>query len=352
MRRWGTTVGSAGRETALVLLILALGGTLTALTPYFLNLASLLNLTQFTAVLGLLGLGQFMVILGGGGGIDLSCAGNLNLSGVLMALLVQHHVSTGLAAIIAVLAGIALGTVNAVVVVVARVPALIATLATYYAYDSLALGVSGGASLSPFPSGFAWLGQGYTFGVPNQVLFVLLPVLVLVWVALRWSLFGRSLYAVGQSERAATLAGVRVARVRFWTYVIMGALAGLAAVVSNSWFMSATPDVGDVYLLESIAVVVLGGIDIFGGVGRASGFILSLILVTLIESGLQLANISSEVQLGLLGLVLIGAVVINQLLNQARFRETVARGKARLLERLAPKLTRNPTTSGREQRVL
>ena len=301
------------RRLSLGLLIIAAGIVMSLLSPYFLRPDNLLSMTQYGAVLGLLALGQTFVILGGGGGIDLSVGSMMSLTSVGFGLLaVDAGLDPWLAALGAVLAGALLGAVNALLINVLRLPALIATLGTLYLFASLALVLSGGTDINGFDrSGFAFLGQSKIAGIPTQVLLVLVPVYIFAAFVMTRTKSGREIYEVGNNAQAALLAGVNVRRVRSGLYIASGALAGLAAVVNASWLLNAKAVAGNGMELQAITIAVLGGVVITGGIGRVSGTLLGLTLVVVLNAGLQLAGVSNTWQIGLLGAVLIASVLLN-----------------------------------------
>jgi ribose/xylose/arabinose/galactoside ABC-type transport system permease subunit len=304
------------RSAFLFLLILFLGICLSFLSPYFLNISNLLEMTQFGAVLALLGLGQTLVILGGRGGIDLSVGAILSLSGVLMALLYHAGLNMWAAAMAAVVLGGLFGYCNGVLVANLNMPPLIVTLGTSYIFSSISLVITNGVPVSGLPAGFAFLGQGKILGVPAQVLLVVIPVVILLIWIINQTTFGRSIYMVGVSDTAARLAGVQVKKVRLRLYVISGLLAGLGAVVMTSWLMAAKPDIGNGYDMQSITVAVLGGTSMMGGEGNLFGTILAVLIITMIYNGMQLANITSVWQLAVMGILLLGAIIANNILEK------------------------------------
>jgi ribose/xylose/arabinose/galactoside ABC-type transport system permease subunit len=304
------------RSVFLFLLIIVLGIGLSFLSPYFLNISNLLEMTQFGAVLALLGLGQTLVIVGGRGGIDLSVGAILSFSGVLMALLYHAGLNMWAAAAAAVILGGLFGYFNGVLVANLNMPPLIVTLGTSYIFSSISLVITNGVPVSGLPAGFAFLGQGKILGVPAQVLLVVIPVVILfIWIINRTT-FGRSIYMVGVSDTAARLAGIHVKKVRLRLYVISGLLAGLGAVVMTSWLMAAKPDIGNGYDMQSITVAVLGGTSMMGGEGTLLGTILAVLIITMIYNGMQLANITSVWQLAVMGILLLGAIVANNILEK------------------------------------
>jgi len=300
------------RTALLVALILVTSVVMSLISPYFLVLDNLLTMTQFGAVIGLLALGQTLVILGGGGGIDISVGSMLSLCGVLMGLVVGQGVNVWAAAAAALVIGLMLGALNGLLVTAVGIPALIATLGTLYLFGSAAQVLAGGSQIGGFDqAGFSFLGTGTVLGVPTQVLFVLLPIYAAVAWVMRRSLFGRRVYEVGNNDRAARLVGASPALTRFWLYCLSGLLAGIGAVVTNSWLLVARPGAGEGFELQSITIAVLGGTHIFGGRGRVSGTLLAVLLIVILSSGLQLAGVDPSWQAGILGIVLVLSVVLN-----------------------------------------
>lgn len=306
----------ADRRPFLVVLTLVTGALMSVLSPFFLSVDNILNITKFGAVIGLLALGQTLVVLGGGGGIDLSVGSMLGLSGISMGLLVGAGTNVWLAAAAAVGVALLLGVCNGVLVTAVGIPPLIATLGTLYAYESAAFVAADGVTLTGFATaGYPFLGQGVILGVPAQVVLVLLPAYSVVGILMWRSRFGRRVYEVGNNERAASLVGVSPARVRFALYCLSGLLAGVGAVVTNSWLLAARPGAGSNLVLQTITIAVLGGTSIFGGRGTISGTLLAVLFIVVLSSGLQLAGVDQVWQLGILGAVLVVSVMANNLLT-------------------------------------
>ncbi len=300
------------RTALLAGLIVVTGIVMSAISPYFLNIDNLLNMTQFGAVIGLLALGQTLVIIGGGGGIDISVGSMLSLCGVVMGLAVGHGLPVWPAAAVALVTGLALGGFNGALITVVGIPPLIATLGTLYFFGSGAQVLAAGTQISGFDqSGFPFLGTGTVIGVPTQVLLVLLPVYALAAWVMRRSVFGRRLHEVGNNDKALRLVGGSPARLRFTLYCVSGLLAGTGAVVTNAWLLVARPGAGEGFELQSITIAVLGGTHIFGGRGKVSGTLLAVFLIVILSSGLQLAGVDPSWQAGVLGAVLILSVILN-----------------------------------------
>ena len=300
------------RRGALVGLIVLAVILMSILSPYFLQVNNLLTLMQYSAVVGVLALGQTMVILGGGGGIDLSIGSTMSLCSVVFGLLAAGAgLSPWLAALLALVAGVVLGAINGLLITLLDVPPLIVTLGTLYLYASAAQVTTGGTDISGFDrEGFRTLGQTAIAGVPFQVLCILLPLGLLMVFVTRRTGFGRNVYAIGSNATSARLAGVSVPRTRVALYAIAGGSAGIGAIITASWLLNAKSTAGAGLELQAITIAVLGGTAITGGVGRISGVLLALVLVAVLNNGLQLAGVGATFQLGLLGAVLVISMLI------------------------------------------
>jgi ribose/xylose/arabinose/galactoside ABC-type transport system permease subunit len=299
----------------LILLVLVII-VMSLISPYFLNLYNISTMTRFGAVLALVGMGESLVILAGGAGIDLSIGAIISLSGVLFGFMVKFGLNVWLAAIGTIIVGAILGSINGVTVALLGLPPLIVTLGTMYAYGAISLVMTKGRPISGFPEELSFLANGNVLGLPTQIILVVVPAFSILQLIMEKTSFGRWVYLVGVNAEAAQFSGIQVKKVRFSLYVLNGLLAGLGAIIMSSWFMASRPDIGDGMELSAITVAVLGGFDIFGGVGNLIGTILSVLIVTLLASGLQLANINTIWQLAVLGLILLGSITINQLFAQ------------------------------------
>jgi len=302
----------SNRVFFLLLLFVIVALIMSLISPYFFDLDNMITMSRFGAVLVLVGLGQSLVILGGGAGIDLSVGSIISLSGVALGLMVGAGINDWFAATITVFIGGLLGSLNGVTIALLGLPPLIGTLGTLYAYGALALVITKGVPLSGFSENFSFLANGKILGIPTQILLIVIPVFLILLILMDKTNFGRSIYLVGVNDVAAQFSGIQVKRVRFILYTISGLLAGMGAIIMSSWFMASRPDVGNGMEMRAITVAVLGGIDIFGGVGNIGGTILAVLIVTMIASGLQLANINTIWQLAILGFILLGAVALNQ----------------------------------------
>jgi ribose transport system permease protein len=194
---------------------------------------------------------------------------------------------------------------------------LIVTLGTYYAYNGLALALTGGFSVTGLPSSFSLLGQGAFFAIPLHTLVFVIPVFVVLMLILTQTPLGRWIYATGNNEKASCLVGLPVKAIRLGVYINSGVLAALAGLVADSWLLSARPNIGENLELLSLTATLLGGTSIFGGSGGLAGSLIAVLFFTSLQVGLQMLEINNIWQLGIVVLLLIGTVLLDRTLRTA-----------------------------------
>jgi len=279
--------------------------------------------------MGMLALAQLLVIVSGAGGIDLSVGSVVTLAGMLFGFMYgEWNWPLPVALVLTVLFGSLCGLINGVLVAYAGYPPLIVTLATYYAMWSIALTINDQKPISTRPIQDmyqysqnvalpSWLGGDSLPLIPLGLFLFLIPTIIIVWLVLSTTTYGRRLYAIGTNDAAASWAGVDVARTRATAYVLSGTIAGLVAIVTVSQFASARPDSGvsgNGMALPAITIAVLGGVAITGGIGTVLGVILAAMVVTWLNAGILLTfqgNVSGQIQLVALGVLLIGSALLN-----------------------------------------
>lgn len=315
MKKIAFSIAKSRTKFLLLLFVIELI-VLSLISPYFFSVNNLMQVTQFGASLTLLSLGEALVMIAGRDGIDISVGSAMSLSGVIFGLVVIKGGSILMATVITLFTGAVLGLINGLLVAVAKVPALIATLGTQYIYGSLALYLTGGIPISGFPDSFKVLSLESTFGIPNQILFVIIPVSILVFILVYKMKFGRRVYLMGTNPEAAKFTGIREKKIRSSVYILTGVLAAVSAIINNSWLMTARADAGSGMEMQAITVAVLGGIGVAGGIGHLGGVLIGVIIITMMNSGLQIANVNSVWQLATLGFILIIAIILNQLMSR------------------------------------
>jgi rhamnose transport system permease protein len=301
---------TAAKIGGLVLLLVVELAVFTVLSPDFLTSSNLFNVMALDTENGIIALGMAIVIASGG--IDLSVGSILALSSVTMGYAVQHGQPVAVAAVVCLLTGLVCGLINGVLVVVLRLHPLLVTLGTLALYRGLALGISNGNGFSGFPVSFQYFGQTYIGPVPAQVIVWLLIALA-VYGVVNATPAGRRLLAVGINELAASFAGIRVGAVRLAVYGTSGLLTGVASLIYASRVFSDRGDTGTGLELLAIAAVVVGGASIRGGEISVARTTLAVIVIGVIPDGLQLAGIDTSWQYVTIGVVMVAAIVINEL---------------------------------------
>jgi ribose/xylose/arabinose/galactoside ABC-type transport system permease subunit len=305
------------RFSGLLLLWLIALAIFAVWAPAFFSLANFTSILQFSTLLALVTLGQTFVILTGGGGIDLSVGGIVSLSGLFIAFLIKQGTPALAAGIAGVLFGGILGSINGLIITRLRLLPLIVTLGTYYAYNGLALALTGGAPISGLPTSFGIVGQNAVLSIPLHTLLLVLPIFLVMMFILAQTPLGRWIYAIGGNEKAARLVGLPVNTIRLGVYGLSGILAALAGLVADSWLLSARPNIGDNLELLSLTATLLGGTSIFGGSGGLAGSLIAVLFFTSLQVGLQMLNVNNIWQLGLVGLFLIGSVLLDRIIRTA-----------------------------------
>jgi len=294
----------------LPLLVVAIGIATGLREPHFWSIANAQNLARQLAPLQIVVIGQLFALLSGG--LDLSVASVMACSGVVGILALPYAGLTGaLAAMI--LTGLLFGLGNGALIVGFSVSPFIVTLGMLSVAKGLALLLTGGLPLYAVPDSLVdVLGFGAVFGVPVSSVVAFAAMLAGALV-LRRTIFGRHVYAVGSSELAARNSGVRVGYVRLAVYAISGAAAGLAAIVMTAWVSAAQPLAGEGMELQSIAAVVVGGVALAGGSGNMLQAFYGVLVLGLLSNALNMAGVSSFLQVLVVGVVILLAVVVDRL---------------------------------------
>ena len=287
--------------------------------PTFLLPENLRNVANQIAVIAILAVGMTMVIVTGG--IDLSVGSLIALAAVVTASLIGRMGGEAAGAGAMVLGGAAtlalcggIGAFSGLMITRFKIPPFIATLAVMQVASGLAYIISEGRPVYRVPQSFVLLGRGAdpVLGIPWAVL--LMGVLyAAAHVLMSRTTLGRYIYAVGGNAEAARLAGVRVAAVLLFVYTTSGALAGLGGVVMASQLRSGAPTYGLMYELYVIAAVVVGGTSLSGGEGTIPGTLVGAFIIAVIQNGMNLTHVESYSQKVILGLVILGAVLLDRL---------------------------------------
>jgi ribose transport system permease protein len=290
-----------------ILLIVVIGFSMVS--PNFRTVSNGSMLLLNGSVIAFLALGQTFVLLTGG--IDLSTGANVALTGVFAAQLMHHGLPWTIAALLSLLLGVFVGTVNGLVIHYVKVPAFIVTFATQGVASSIPLILTHGNSVPVLDSNFSIVGQGRVAGVPTPVVMLVVAALI-SWFLLRCTIYGRHVYAFGGNRDAARLAGVNLARTTVSVYALSGLCAGFGGLISTSRLMIGFPTTGlGNELFFSIAAAVVGGVSLFGGTGRVPGAMIGAVLIAAVSDGMNVANVSSYWQPLVIGVIILAGVSLD-----------------------------------------
>jgi rhamnose transport system permease protein len=314
-RRWGHLL--ARWETLLVIALVGLIVLGTYLSPFFLTPGNFSNLIAALMEVAIMALPMTLIIVAGE--IDLSVESMAGLASAILGFLWAAGVPLWIGIPLVLIVGALGGLMNGLLVARGGLPSLVVTLGTLALFRGLALIVLGPRGISDFPAEFTELGFGHVPGTLIPWPFVIfLGLALLLGIVLHRTWIGRQVYAIGKNTGAARFSGVRVTRVKVGLFVLSGLIAALAGIILTSRLSSARADAGSGMTLTVVTVVLLGGVNIFGGSGTIPGVVLAVLAVAVMQNALRLAHVTVEVQSIALGLLLILSVVIPTFAHQAK----------------------------------
>ncbi|AIY06527.1 ribose ABC transporter, permease protein [Planococcus sp. PAMC 21323] len=284
---------------------------ITILNPDFLSVSNLMNVLRQVSINALIAFGMTFVILTGG--IDLSVGSTLALTGAVTAGLMASGVDPIFAMLLGLLLGAVLGAINGIIIAKGKVAPFIATLATMTIYRGLTLVYTDGRPISGLGDSltFQMLGKGYFLGVPIPVVTMIISFAILYFI-LKKTTFGRRVYAVGGNEEASILSGINADRIKIYVYSLLGLLAAVASLILTSRLNSAQPTAGEMFELDAIAAVVLGGTSLTGGRGWIVGTLIGALIIGVLNNGLNLIGVTSFFQQVVKGAVILLAVLLDR----------------------------------------
>jgi len=322
-RRWATLI--VRWETLLVVALVGLILLGTTLSPFFLTPGNFSNLIAALMEVAIMALAMTLIIVAGE--IDLSVESMAGLASAVLGFLWAAGIPLAIAIPFVLVVGALGGLTNGLLIARAGLPSLVVTLGTLALFRGLALIVLGPRGVSDFPVAFTELGFGRVPGTLIPWPFVVFSGLaVLLAIVLHRTWIGRDIYAIGKNTGAARFSGVRVTRIRVGLFMLSGLIASLAGIILTSRLSSARADAGQGMTLTVVTVVLLGGVNIFGGSGTIPGVVLAVLAVAVMQNALRLASVSVEVQSIALGLLLILSVVIPTFAHQAKSAVDRVRG--------------------------
>ncbi|MCL5962528.1 MAG: ABC transporter permease [Chloroflexi bacterium] len=296
-------------EWGLVIVIAAAMIGFTIVQPRFATIDNAQNVLRQLAPLALLAAGQAIVLIVGG--VDISIGSTIALSSVMMVYSVWW-LGTIPGIIVGVLTGAVVGVVNGFIIAKWKVNAFVITLAMMTAIRGFALQITGGIPLhGNIPDDMLIIGNGFVGPIPIPLI-IAAAGFVFLYLFLNRTPVGRHLYAIGGNELAARLAGIKIFPAKVLAYVLCGAFAGMAGVILSSRGALGGPNMGQGFELDAIAAAVIGGVAFGGGEGKVRGVILGVLLLSVIKNGLNMYNVSSFIQLIVIGLIIASAIVVDR----------------------------------------
>jgi ribose/xylose/arabinose/galactoside ABC-type transport system permease subunit len=290
---------------AIICLLLALS------TPRFFTISNLITIGNQVSINALLAFGVTFVIIAGG--IDLSLGSMVAVTGVVAATYAHPDSYPVIVPIfVGLAAGCAIGAFNGLVITKSKVPPFIVTLGTMTIGRGLALIFSNGRPVSNLSNSFNFIGGGNILGIPFPII-ILITAFIVCSVILNKTILGRYIYAVGGNEPAARASGIRVNNVKMWVYTICGLLSAMGGILLTSRITTGQPNAGAGFELDAIAAAIIGGTSTSGGTGTMTGTLIGALLIGVISNSLDLLNVTSYYQQVVMGVIIIGAVVLDSM---------------------------------------
>ena len=305
--------GAGKTEIFLLCFLAALFALFAVLSPVFFQFSNIMNLLRQTSIAGIIALGMVFVIISGG--IDLSVGSVLGFSGAITAMMVTNGIAIPVAISVAILASTGIGLINGILVYDGKVPPFIATMGMMALVRATLMLMTNARMISGLPESFLAIARFSPLGV---------PLLGIVWIALTFialfiakkTVFGRNIYAFGSNQESARLSGINVRVTVYGTYMFSAIMCAIAGVLITSRLSNAAPTAGTGFELDAIAASVVGGASLSGGQGSVIGVFLGAIIMQTLRQGGTLLGINAHIMEIFIALVIITAVLLDQLLRQ------------------------------------
>lgn len=314
--RFKRTVTYLKKNFVIVIAIIGLGTIFALTSEYFLRFENLKNILLQSSSIGIVAIGQAVVLLAGD--FDLSVGQITCVTSCFCAYLMKMlGFNPIIAILLALFLGLAIGTMNGLLIAYARIPAFIATLGFQNICKGAAKIITNGSPIANLPEGISFLGRGYVLGIPICVIIMITLYIVTAFVSRKTKL-GRNIYAVGGGSEAAFFAGINVKKIRCITFSIAGTLAAIGGVILTSRLNSGSVTNGNLYEFDAIIGCVIGGISLTGGKGKIIQAMFGSIFLILFFNGMTMLNIDPFYQDVLKGIVLVAAVALDVFRNRKR----------------------------------
>jgi ribose/xylose/arabinose/galactoside ABC-type transport system permease subunit len=302
----------ARSEFIVFLGLLAVGAFFSTQSPVFLSSFNLQNIILQSSIQGVIAIGMTFVILTAG--IDLSVGSVVALSGILMATMLHSDLPVVVVILVNLMFGVAVGMFNGFSITKMRMAPFIVTLAVMAMARGLTMVVSDGKTLFAFPESFNYFGSG-KIGPVSVTIVIFLFYAIAAEILLQKTVLGRNIYATGSNIKAAALSGIRTDRILTFVYVVSGVSCAIAGIILSGRLDAAMPTAATGAELDAIAAVIIGGASLFGGKGTIVGTVIGVLLIGVINNGMNLMNVPPFWQSFIKGAVIFLAVLLDSLKN-------------------------------------
>lgn len=296
------------QNVMLLVVLIAIGTAVTIANPNFLRITNIVSILQQVSVLGILTMAMALLLISGG--IDLSLGMIMALSGIVISRFITDGGPIWLAVLLGLATATLAGLINGVIISLTKTMPLIITLGMASVYFGIALMVSGGGFMN-FSGAFDPIGRTRIGGILPTTLVFLFVVVILAFILLNYTRFGRRIVAIGGNEENAYLSGIRVNRYKTVVYTIGGLLAGVASIVLVSRLDSIVATAGAGYELSALTAAVIGGVTFEGGRGSITGAFIGVILMGVIANAMTILSVNSYLQTAITGAIIVVAVILS-----------------------------------------
>lgn len=316
MRKESLKIGDLLKKYNLLALLVVFIVISAILSPNFLTPGNILNLLQQASIPGIVAIGMTIVILLGG--IDLSVGSVAAFSGMITSMMVAAEMPIIVSIVVGVMLGGVLGLITGVLIARFNLPDFIASLAMMEIGRGAALLTTEGVPVFGLPSEFKFIGGGFVLGRVSVSGIIWILLTIAFALMLKYTSYGRSLYAIGGNKEAATLSGIKTKRNYAFAYMISGLLSGFAGVLTASWLSTGQPTAGNGMELNAIAASVIGGASLSGGVGTVVGTFGGVFLLQIITNIFNLVGLASFYQQIAKGVIIIAALLLNHVIDNRK----------------------------------
>ncbi len=279
--------------------------------PPFLDISNIVNIMVQIATFGIIAIGMTVVMISKG--LDLSVGQMVSVICASIAMMSSFGLPEVATSFIGLAIAVGMGALNGFIISRSKAEPFIITLGMMYAYQGLSLIIANGKNIYLPAEEYQLFGRYFLFGAIPMPIIVMLAVLAVIFLVLKYTRFGRRVYAIGGNETSAYLSGINVRRTKLYIYMLLGLITGIASLVQLSRLAVSVPNIGDGLEMRSIAACVIGGISLAGGKGSVIGTFLGMLLLGIVQNALNLLGVPSFYQYIFVGGIIVGAVVLSNM---------------------------------------